>query len=174
MMLSTAVSSASAEKLSAPSETEELWYGWQTLLIDGSVLLLLPFSLSADTQNAVSSAGFSVAAGSYALGGPIVHLAHGNYGRGIGSFALRAPLALLAVAALPPWFSTEPDDSLTRTLATLVAVVLGSNALAVSFIDTALLSYEIRERKPRGATLQLTPRFTPGDRSAGLVLNGTF
>jgi hypothetical protein len=178
MMLSSAVTPAAAEKASVAAEPQQVWYGWQTLIVDGSVLLLLPLALGAETQNAGSNAALALAVGGYALGAPIVHLAHGNYGRAAGSFALRVTLPLLAVAqfaSAPSSDNSDGNENPYRELRIAAAVVLvGSNALAAVIVDAAVLSYETREPKPRRATLQLTPRFSPQDRSAGLVMSGTF
>ncbi len=65
------------------------WYGWQTLITDGASLAMLMGGASAN-----DSAGTWVALSglTYALGGPIVHWAHGNGGKGAASLGLRLGL----------------------------------------------------------------------------------
>jgi hypothetical protein len=71
--------------------TREEWYGWQTLIADGATsLFLLPAAFVDDADP------FAWAAvGGYLAGGPIVHVAHANYGRSVLSLALRAGLPVV-------------------------------------------------------------------------------
>lgn len=81
------------------------WYGWQTLTTDGASLLV------AIMGGAASSSGIGyVGLGGYLLGAPVVHLAHGNPGRGAASFVLRAGLPVLGFAAGYALFH-HPDRS---------------------------------------------------------------
>jgi len=68
----------------ASVRTHKHWYGWQTLLVDLGSVLTIPLG-------GVGLAG-------YALGAPIVHLAHGQVGRGVGSLGLRLALPLVGGA----------------------------------------------------------------------------
>jgi hypothetical protein len=65
------------------------WYGWQTLITDGASLSML-----IGAGSAKDSAGTWVALSglTYALGGPTVHWAHGNGGKGAASLGLRLGL----------------------------------------------------------------------------------
>jgi hypothetical protein len=65
------------------------WYGWQTLITDGASLAMLMGGASSN-----DSAGTWVALSglTYALGGPTVHWAHGNVGKGAASLGLRLGL----------------------------------------------------------------------------------
>jgi hypothetical protein len=88
---------------SSPSERTR-WYGLEILTADaGALALLAGAALAANHNDGLAG---SLAIGSlatYEVGGPIVHALHGNWGRAIGSGALRAgaPIvgALLGVAS---------------------------------------------------------------------------
>jgi hypothetical protein len=68
-----------------PTAASSQWYGWQILLSDAAV-----FSFAGLTNNPVVAYGWI---GS----GAIVHLGHGNIGRGMASAALRVGLPLAGV-----------------------------------------------------------------------------
>ena len=69
------------------------WYGWQTLATDGAALTLAVTVAAVNDRNK-ATLGFAALA-AYLAGGPIVHAAHGNWGRAFGSAGLRvgAPIA---------------------------------------------------------------------------------
>ena len=73
------------------------WYGSQTLATDAAAFALLVPAAVAGAQNNDMAAESLVytALGSYVMGAPIVHAAHGNWGRALGSLGLRiaAPIA---------------------------------------------------------------------------------
>src|SRR5215467_11328850 len=72
----------------ADEERETRWYGWQTLLVDGAAI-----GLGVATRNA------GVFLGAYALGAPIVHVAHERFGEAAGSLGLRVVMPLAAGGA---------------------------------------------------------------------------
>ena len=57
--------------------TEDRWYGWQTLIVDGVAIVVTPLEPA-----------FGI--GTYLLGGPVVHTANGRPLIGIGDLGLRA------------------------------------------------------------------------------------
>ncbi|MGH7283824.1 MAG: hypothetical protein ACRELY_20045 [Polyangiaceae bacterium] len=84
--------------------TEHRWYGWQNLSSDGVALTL--FVVAGETSPYGGRTLFwmnppwAIAGASvFALGGPIVHLAHGHPLRAIGSLVMRA--AMSSALALP-------------------------------------------------------------------------
>ena len=87
----------SAQPPSSPVPTASSWYGWQTLTTDGASALLMVMALSSSngssSETATAVAWLSV--GTFVVGGPIVHFAHGNAGKGLGSLALRVGLPLV-------------------------------------------------------------------------------
>jgi hypothetical protein len=76
------------------------WYGWQTLITDsaGLAMLFAATTTSNNTGSWLAASGLT-----YSLGGPIVHWAHGNGGKGAASLGLRlglpVGLGLLGFAA---------------------------------------------------------------------------
>jgi hypothetical protein len=72
----------------------DTWYGWQTLIVDAASLGAL---------FAAPAAGYPwtarlrpLGAGAYLIGGPIVHVAHGRWGRALASLSLRTGLPIVA------------------------------------------------------------------------------
>ncbi len=61
-----------------PKYNQEVWYGWQTLIILGTSSVLLALSPVA------APVTFPLGLGGASLGGPIVHWAHGHGLRGLG------------------------------------------------------------------------------------------
>jgi hypothetical protein len=105
-----AVFSAAADE--GTESFDRHWYGWQTLIPDLAALGLFSvaakLNTSAFNSNPIAVAGVAL----YLGGGPTVHFAHGDIGRGFISLALRAGLpvgALLAGALLTPCNSTSSD-----------------------------------------------------------------
>ena len=68
-----------------PTRVKEHWYGWQTLGTDGVAALLASGALA--TGGDGTFWGLSI--GTYALGAPSVHLAHGRPWVATGDFVLR-------------------------------------------------------------------------------------
>jgi hypothetical protein len=88
------------------SRVHEFWYGWQTLTIDAAAVGVLILGATSD-RTALPFA--EAAAGAYAIGPPIVHFAHGNVGKGLGSLALRL-LGPLVGYELASWLSGPRDQ----------------------------------------------------------------
>jgi hypothetical protein len=77
--------------------SERKWYGWQTLIVDGAVLVasVAIAPVSSDGAAATFLVGNS-------LGGPIVHWSNGQVGKGFASLGLRvgAPLVVAGTGAV--------------------------------------------------------------------------
>jgi hypothetical protein len=89
----------------APQAPAKRWYGWQTMAVDGLALGLTVTGLTSELP-ALTSVGL----GTYALGPPVVHAAHGKVGTGLASFGIRvlAPvgggaLGFGVAGARAPW-----------------------------------------------------------------------
>ena len=82
---------AETEPLPSPDPRGE-WYGWQTLAVDGSSLLLGIVAGAAIDDVAPSSIGVTAATwyGASAVFVPAVHEAHGNWPIAVGSLGIRA------------------------------------------------------------------------------------
>jgi hypothetical protein len=150
-----------------PARPTRRWYGWQTLLVDAAA-----FGIATTTDINVDylsqPTGVAVV-GLYTLGGPGVHLAHGNVGRAIGSFALR--LGLPAAG----WVigSAGGNDVGSAITGVLLAA---SGYLAAVAIDASVLSWDIRDAPrdaarptPRRLTVAPSVGVTPRGGSIGLI-----
>lgn len=136
------------------------WYGWQNLLVDVAALAVAIVSVNADAS-ALASVGI------YLLGGPIVHCAHGQRGRGFGSLGLR--FAMPIVGLLGCGVFADGDDS----ACSLEGIILGGavGMLGAIIIDAAVLAHEDVPNEVSAA-----PRVSIAidQRSAGLVASGNF
>lgn len=85
----------------APAEPRrETWYGAQILLVDAAAVGLLVASVTVGSGRPGLGEGLAVAsAGTYLLGGPIVHLAHGRADVAAGSLGLRVAVPILTAVA---------------------------------------------------------------------------
>jgi hypothetical protein len=172
------------------------WYGWQPLAVDTASIAVVALSVSrfgpsnSEAQWALAAGG----AGSFALGGPIIHAAHGRWGAAAGDLALRVGVPLVTgligfgIASTqtpsPPAFcnAPAPDQELGCALypigndAMLLGGALlgaGAGALAVSLVDAVFLA-----RTPATAPSEQRPALTwsptvsvrpEGGASAGIV-----
>lgn len=140
------------------------WYGWQSMIVDASaVLLSLPLAVR-DTKMYLLF-GF-VGPPAYGVGAPIVHFAHHNVPQGLGSLGLRlgAPPLVGGAASL----ACNPG---TRQ-SCFIGVALGT-AVAAMVLDDTLLAYEHAPSEPAShATLHFQPTFAPDTHGAtvGLAL----
>jgi hypothetical protein len=85
--------SAPASGRQSPEDKSD-WYGWQTLAVDVPAFVTLLVLVANDKPTPVY-----LGLGTYSVAAPIIHVAHGEVGNGIGSLALRvvtAPLGVLA------------------------------------------------------------------------------
>ena len=164
--------------------THSVWYGWQIIVVDGMSLVVLP--LAAARASSASAPLLSLAVGGYVLGGPIVHVAHGEIGRAAGSLGLRTGLPL-AGAASGYLVGAATTGDCHGDLCGLTAVVFGAvggvlGVVAATIIDPAALAYEkvpdakvadVPARKPRA--LALAPLAGPRkDGGFDVGLGGTF
>jgi hypothetical protein len=153
-------SRSSAHATAGP--THDHWYGWQTLLVDLAGLSLGVVALG---DSGGQSLGF-VAGGTYLLSGVIVHAAHEQGGRAVGSFFLRlaAPFvgALLGCAAL----DTGGE------FGCLGGMVLGAGlgVLGAIIIDAAIAHEQVPDEDPASPRVSIAI----DQRGAGLVASGMF
>jgi len=125
------------------SALRERWYGWQLLSGDGTALLLLiAAGASSDQKSHISDVlGYS-ALGAYLVGGPVIHVAHRNPGRALGSLALRAGLPILFGALGSTLENCSGDND--YDLCGLPGAIFGGGlgiATAIT-LDAGLLSYD--------------------------------
>ncbi len=125
---------------SAPPPTEEHWYGWQTLTTDGaSLLLLIIAGASSDALDGAGAIG-SLSLGTYLLGGPVVHFAHENVGRGFGSLALRGGLPIVFGVVGVQLENCQEGEWFCGLGGAVLGGLLG--IVTAITVDASLLSYE--------------------------------
>jgi hypothetical protein len=180
-------SSSSAER---PSVDEgSTWYGYQTLATDGvAVAMGLGSAASGPSRSATVFGTGAVL--TYGLGGPIVHFAHGEIGRGFGDLGIRvgAPVVLGLAGALLGGLtapsSSEPGKSFANGyvgVAEGAEIGLLAGAVTASAIDAILLAHD-DARAPAPSTppaARMAPgvsvaRESRGGGRATLGLSGTF
>lgn len=151
-------------------ESSSRWYGWQTLATDGGAVLLIAASLATidGSRDTASEALAWGALGAYALGAPVVHFAHSNPGRGLGSVAMRigGPIVLGFVGTV-----LEDCRGGGHDFCGLSGALLGASAgiLGAVAVDAAVLAYD--EQPESNAS---SPRFRLGFSPRGVVAAGTF
>jgi hypothetical protein len=153
-----------------------LWYGWQTLSLDG---LLLAGGFGAlqlsSTSSDLGEAFMWVPVVGFAVGGPTIHLIHHEPWRALGSFGLRAGLPVLGgaigtglIASCPP---AEGDYGNCGLGELLMGVATG--VIVASLIDGLALARESPKETPN-VTLSLTPFISPDGTTRELRLRGSF
>jgi hypothetical protein len=168
---------------------EKVWYGWQGLISDA-----IAFTLT--LSGGFSHTGGVLATGiiAFGLGTPIIHMAHGEVGRGFGSMGIRVLLPLLgaaigAIAGLAASGNSRGNNLSNAGDAAgtgaIVGALLGGAGCAI--IDAFALGYKSEKvEQPVGSRLTLPssgrsassltviPTFdVRGDR-ASLGIGGTF
>ena len=121
--------------------TEEHWYGWQTLATDGAsfVLLIAAGATAASGAEAGGALG-GLSLTTYLLGGPIVHFAHENVGRGFGSLALRGGLPIVFGAVGVQLEDCSDGDWFCGLSGAVLGGLLG--IVTAITVDASLLGYE--------------------------------
>lgn len=150
------------------------WYGWQTLATDGAAVALFATGVAASSGELAAFSGAP-----FALGGPIVHLAHRRGGAAAASLGIRLGLATsgffvgAAMKSCGP--SSEEDTGYACGLnAAAIGVLAGAGVAMI--IDTAFLAREdVRlERPQRTAALSVSPAVSVTKSSGTVGLAGAF
>lgn len=112
---------------------DRTWYGWQTLGIDVAADITI-------VSGRHSTPALALAWGAFALGPPLVHGAHDDWGRAGLSAGMRVGGSLLGGAA----GLVGCDAPLRRTTACVASVATGVviAMLAAQVIDGAVLAFE--------------------------------
>jgi hypothetical protein len=149
----------------------ESWYGWQTLIADGTVALLglVALPIGYEFQPLAEAIGVT-ALGTYVLAAPVVHFVHGNVARGFGSLGLRVvlPLAFGAIGAKVE--SCVPDQWFCGLSGALVGGAIG--VVSAAIIDGAVLARETVPARSPGTVPNVGFMFD--GKRASVVLRGTF
>ena len=166
-------------------ETQRHWYGWQTLSADGAALsfLTLGSALASDGDSDAGRTGIDsfvvVGVGMYALGGPIVHAAHQNWGAAAASLGLRVglPLAGILIGSGVDGCGAKSDADVCGAVGPALGALLGIGAAIA--IDAAALGYEQvpatnAATTPRPLAAITTPLVIADAHQAMLGVMGTF
>jgi hypothetical protein len=155
----------------ATSDIHEHWYGWQTLAVDGAAFVIAGVGVVA-SDGGQGSGGAELAllaAGTYVLGGPVVHFAHENGFRGLASLGLR--VATPVVFALVGY--AAEDCSSGGEFCGFGGFIIGGSLgiLGAIIIDAAVLAREeVPDQQPALSHLRLAL-----DRDgAGVIAAGRF
>ena len=141
-----ALSSSPARAEPRPGE----WYGYQVLLTDVFGVGLFSGGLNVESWQATA-----IGAGSVLFGGPIVHAAHGNWGRAGISLGLRVGLPAAGGALLG--LSARNRRSYVPIAGVLVGVALGY--LAAAAVDIAIVAQEPDEAAAAPRVFSIGGRF---------------
>ena len=147
-----------------------VWYGWQTLAVDGISIGLFLAAASGDLPTLEG-----IAAVGYAAGPPVVHFAHGRVAAGFGSLGLRVALPFFGAAIGASTVNCSGSEDMFCGLDQAAIGVLVGMTLAVG-IDAAVLAREtVTEKGPAPVrTLRLVPVVDPHRRVAELDVTGVF
>jgi hypothetical protein len=154
----------------------ERWYGWQTLLTDAAAITLtVALTANADEHDDAAVIGaFVIGASAFALGGPIVHAAHGHWGKAGISLASRLGLSFIG-AAIGAGIGADScsqyvyDHDGCAIEDGALGLIAGA-AIAV-IVDAAVLAREPVPAPSRNDALFV---FTPLRSGGGLTLVGKF
>lgn len=132
-----------------------VWYGWQTLIVDGASLSAVLLGAALDQGSTSDGAPFAVVGLlGYELGPGIVHFVHRNPGRGFASFGVRLAMPLTG-AFLGASVSSNCDGYQCESDGAAAGLLLGmAGAIA---IDAAVFAYD--DRRPRATRAR--PRLMP-------------
>ncbi|HQY62148.1 MAG TPA: hypothetical protein PK141_12190 [Polyangiaceae bacterium] len=173
-----APSSAPAEGEGEERPKPGQWYGYQTLAVDAGALALVAMSVRAESGEVALAA-----LGTYVIGPPIVHFAHGNVAKGFGDLGLRVGLPVggaLVGAGLGCVLGGCAGGDFAGLAAAFGALVGGaSGGVTAMILDWALLSREPgrqpRERKDaRRWPVSLTPSLAVTPTGGAMGVGGVF
>jgi hypothetical protein len=153
-----------------------LWYGWQTLSLDGLLLVggIATLQLSNSRSDLAETLVWAPVVG-FAVGGPAIHLVHREPWRALGSFGLRVGLPVLGGAIGTGLIATCPPAEGDYGNCGIAELLLGAAAgvLAASLIDGLALARESPPSSPN-LRLSLSPFISPDGTIRELRLRGSF
>jgi hypothetical protein len=144
---------------------QKVWYGWQTLLTDGAALAILMAANSDNRQEATIEGLGALAGATFLLGGPIVHWANGQTGRGFASLGIRLGTPVVGFLFLADGVENRSLFRVGLGASLLIAWIPGAIA-----IDAAVLA---RKEVP-ASRVSVVPLVAPTRGGGTLGLGGTF
>lgn len=152
-----------------PTPKERIYYGWQTLLVDGLGIGLIVFAAGANESDVAL-----IGVGVLTIGGPLLHFVHENTQGGLISLGIRAlSLGLFVLGgfiAANTIFDDNSSDDDTEALVggALVIVGLGGEITAV-VVDASVLAFvPAKTRSARKTAAGVAPWIDPQRGSYGL------
>jgi hypothetical protein len=151
-----------------------LWYGWQTLSLDGLLLAGGIATLSLKSSDLMETLMWVPVAG-FAVGGPAIHLIHHEPWRALGSFGVRSGLPVLGGAIGIGLLASCPPPEGDYGNCGLAELLLGAatGVLVASLIDGLALARESPSASPN-VTLSLAPFISADGTTRELRLRGSF
>lgn len=140
-----------AEPGQQPRTTEATWYGWQVLIADVATVGLTVTAANTDASDVLIPAAF----GNYLLAAPVIHAAHGNWGRAGLSLGVRTviPVAtggiFYAASRCDPPSTSNPDADpgwCFDGVAAAFGAVLG--AVVASAVDSSAIAWKRQQPAP--------------------------
>ena len=147
------------------------WYGWQTLISDAASLTLLV--AGGKTDDLDTRAGLVTASvGTFALGPPIIHWAHGQPLRSLGSLALRVGPPIAAVALFVDAMEGNHSDGVAH-LEMISGILLATLFVPTAIVlDSAALAY--KEVPPPNQAFRFAPAIVPIQSGSLVGVKGIF
>jgi len=151
----------------APPPPERTWYGGYTLVVD-SVLLVVGTGIALGDH---PEFGVPLAIAGLALGGPIVHWAHGEGNRGF--LALGVNLGSTLVGGL---LGMGVGLATSNDFAALIFGVIGGGVglLTGAVIDASVLAYQEAPRRRLGGGFRIAPDLRLGAGGGAVGVAGAF
>jgi hypothetical protein len=163
LLSSRGPSTAGADRAEAPRRH---WYGWQTLVVDSIPLLGLALTAAGSSHGDEREELVVAFSAAYFVGGPIVHMAHGQFGKAVLSLGIRSAGPLLIVAG--------NQDALQDTSGGAALIVIGVLAIPTAIaVDAAAIAREDVVKDESASILQrvgIAPWVDPKRGIAGLSL----
>ena len=133
--------------------TKRGWYGWQTLLVFGgatTVGLLGGLAGGASDSPGVWLTSLGLGGAGLLLGGPIIHWAHGNTGKGFGALGLNFGMPLVGAGLGAGIVCVSAGCDSDQGIDIFLGVVVGGSLglIASMILDVTVLSYENEPIKP--------------------------
>jgi hypothetical protein len=146
---------------------ERRWYGWQTIIVDTTSLVVVPrvyLDTERDAHLAAGLVGYGVVA-------PGLHAVHGSVGKTFGSFALRASFPYIGGAIGKSTAECSGGFDFCPWVEEMVGMWLG--AVHAAALDAAWLAWD-EDPTPTGWAISVVPDVSTERVGAHVHAGGTF
>jgi hypothetical protein len=151
-----------------PPHVEREWYGYINLTCDAEAVSTFALAVSATRGDRRENLAY-LSLGTFLLGGPIAHWAHGKVGTGFGSLAMRGGMPIMSgfLGCFVTGGNNESDCTAGFFLGTVVGII------AASAIDASALAYTDKT-PPAWLARRITPIASPTRNGATIGVVATF